>query len=318
MRWLAVTTALLALAVAACTPSGGGTAGFDTSATSDTLPPPASGPPVQLAQYCDQYTQVACGAATSCRCFDSLGGDAALCEGFMGQRCQSEVTDWVATGAVNFDATRAGQCLAAMRRIVADCALDEGDIRLFVASHCEDFLTGARRAGEPCDGSDECVEPLSCRGEVCVTLPAPGQPCREGECADDAFCDTAAVCRAQVGAGGTCAGEGDACRGDLYCDTRSDTCQLYIASGQPCGHERWACDDDLYCSDDTDLCAPYPGVGQPCADGACADGHYCAASVCRRSAAVGAACDDDAACVSDNCDDGVCAAGDSDDICAAL
>ena len=317
MRWLAVTTALLTLA-AACSPSGGGIAGFDTTAGGDTLPPPASGPPVQLTQYCDQYTQVACSTATTCHCYDALGGNASLCQAFMGQRCQSEVTDWVATGAVTFDATRAGQCLAAMRRIVADCTLDESEVGLYLASHCDDFMLGARRAGEPCEDSDECVEPLSCRGDVCVTLPTPGQPCRERECADDAFCDADDVCRAQVGAGGSCAGEDYGCRDDLYCDSRDDTCRPYIAAGQPCGHDRWACDDDLRCTDDTEVCAPYPGVGQPCADASCADDLYCAASVCRQPAAAGAPCDGDEACVSDNCDEGVCAAGAPDDICGAL
>ncbi|TNF33296.1 MAG: hypothetical protein EP329_08475 [Deltaproteobacteria bacterium] len=299
----------------ACTSSGGG----DGTWTGTALPPPASGPPVQLAQYCASYVDLACDTATSCHCYDAIGGNEALCRIFMADRCDEEVTQRVDGGAVTFNATRAGQCIAAMKRIVQDCALSDQDVLLYVASHCEDFLVGARRAGEPCDDDDECVAPMECLGDVCVVLPGPGAPCLERRCVDAAYCDEADVCQLYAGLGGPCAGHDYACGDDLYCDSRSDTCQRYIAAGGACDHAPWACDDDLRCADPTGVCAPYPGVSAACTDdGYCADPLYCdAASICRQPGPVGAACDDDDQCASDDCEEGTCAVGTAE-ICDAL
>jgi len=309
---------VLFLATSVCSSSGGGGGDVVWSDTSGV--PPASGPPVQLAQYCARYVDLACSTATRCDCYAAIGGNEALCRVFLAERCDEDVTDRVEAGDVTFDATRAGQCLAAIERAVKDCALSDQDVALYLASHCEDFLIGARHAGEPCDDDDACVPPLECRDDVCTALPGPGEACLDGyDCADEAYCDDDRVCRTYVGPGGACAGRDWVCDDDLYCDSRGDTCQPYLRAGQPCDHASWACDDDLHCVEATRVCARYPGVGAPCtADGFCDDDLWCDADDrCRQLLADGLACDDDEQCASDDCDEGTC--GDTvSEVCDAL
>ena len=331
----------LPLALARCvSSSGGGGSTGDGYSAGDTLPPPASGPPIEAAQYCDRYTELACQTAVACDCLSGIGANVALCNAYVAQQCSEAVTQRVTSGAMSYDATRAGQCFAAIKTIVADCMLSDHDVLLYLASHCEDFLAGARRAGEACQDDDECLAPLVCSGEQCVALPAVGQPCLAGTtCADGDYCDAGDVCRAEalaggpcgsagaicasdlycdsrgdtcqpyIARGGACAHSGAICGDDLYCDSRSDTCEPYIAQGGACGHATWACGDNLRCDSDSALCVPYPTVGQGCtAHGACADGLYCdALEICRQPAGIGAPCSDDEACASDNCPDSVCA-----------
>lgn len=341
-------SAVLALSLlGGCSPSGGA-GGGDGGVTSDmsteaggaTVPSPAVGPPVQVADYCARYADVACTAGLACGCLDEAGGSQSLCEAYVAADCQTEVAEPVARGALAFDAVRAGQCIAAIQRIVADCVLSDTDVELYLASHCEDFTTGRLQAGAACTDDGECVTPLECRSEACTALPIAGQPCLAGSaCADRHFCDSGHVCRAEIAADGSCEGEATGCGDDLYCDNRTSTCQPDIVLGGACAHATWACDGDLYCDDrvgtcqpyatagqscahaswacaahlkcntSTSLCEPYPGVGQSCADtsGECAPDLYCDASaVCRSPGPVGATCAHDAECQSDSCSDGVC------------
>lgn len=322
---------MLAAGQLACDAPGGGGGGVapdgwvapDTSGGYDTLPPAASGPPVELTQYCQRLGQVGCAAAQACGCLTQVGGNVGLCQTYIEGKCASEVTEPVAAGTFTFDAGKAGQCLAAEQSIIADCKIDEHDILLYLASHCEDFLVGARRSGEVCGSDDECVVPLSCYEDACTLLPVAGQPCLGGHtCDDHLYCDPDEVCRAHVGAGGSCAATSQACDDELYCDDRSETCAPYIASGQPCGHATYACADGSYCGGEGQTCRPYPGVGQSCSDshGACADDLYCDdGEVCRRPGAEGASCTEDRECTSDRCTDGRCVADPSNsDACSLL
>ena len=338
---------------------GGGAGGGDASVTHDssgdtvTLPAPAVGPAVQVTQYCDRYAQVGCAAASACGCLASVGGNLALCDAYVKGKCADEVAGPVAAGAYTFDPARAGQCLAAAQQIVADCVIDDRDVLLYLASHCEDFLAGARRAGDACADDGECLAPLACHDDVCTALPTDGRPCLDGStCADDCYCDPQDVCHTIVRSGGSCADASYACADDLYCDSRSSTCQPAIAQGQacahatyactgdrycdsrtdtcappiasglPCGHATWACADRLMCDAASETCRPYPGVGQSCANsaGSCADHLYCDdAAVCRQAGPNGAACTSDDACLSENCDGGACASStDLSEVCSLL
>lgn len=321
-----VAGSLLSIALAASwfacdAPGGGGGGGGathpdgwvapDTSHDTVSLPPPAAGPPVEVAQYCAQVAQVGCQAALACGCMTLVGGNAALCDAYLRGKCDTDVTQPVAAGAYTFDAAKAGQCLAAARVVVADCAIDDHDVLLYVASHCDDFLAGARRSGDACQDDGECVAPLSCFGDVCIALPGDGAGCLGGTtCADGCYCDALTVCRAEVPAGGSCRDASYACADDLYCDTRTSTCQPYVARGQACAHATYACDDDLFCDAASGTCMLYPEAGASCAasSGSCADDLYCDdAAICRRPGQAGAPCSADEACASDVCNEGTCA-----------
>ena len=336
--------------LAACDVGGGGGGDSDVRWTPDATVPPASGPPVALDAYCAQYTTLACDTAERCDCLSDFGATRAMCRAFVAESCADDVTRPVAAGTFTFDPARAGRCLAAMATIASDCALSERDVLLFDASFCDTFLVGARRAGEVCDDSDECLDPLRCHEDRCVALPGAGAPCLSGaRCADAHFCDATGTCRAQLPLGSPCAAAPSGCASDLhcdavsglcaadipaggacgqapswcdsglYCDARSSVCAPYVAAGGECAHARWACAGALRCDEATSRCTPYPGAGQPCSpEGLCAGELFCGAgAVCRAPVGLGAACDDDRACASDACDGGKCVEAPSE-MCSLL
>jgi len=262
------------------------------------------GGPIPLESYCTRYASVTCDAAARCDC---LGGiPVELCRTFQRSECADDVEAPVRAGRRSFDAAAAGDCLAAIGRIIGDCSLDGDDW----PGPCDRMFVGLVAAGGDCTDDLDCRAGLECWSDLCTALPREGTACLDGSyCATDHFCGGGGLCHAVRRAGGACPEGGEACADDLYCDTRTDVCAPYVASGGACGHASWACDDDLYCSPATSTCRPVPGVGGDCADssGDCAEGAYCdALMTCRARLPAGASCADSEHCLSDDCVGGFC------------
>lgn len=189
------------------------------------------------------YAEAACGSFE--RCLGPLAGV------LFGGDCTTELTrrseqgglplwhEAIADGRLEYDGKAARRCVDALE-----------------AATCESFsLTNAE-----CDA-------------VFVGSAAVGAPCSFGdECASGAYCDLDAscpgVCRALVGAGGTCDRD-EACSGDLACE---GTCVSPAGAGAPC-------DED---------------AGDRCRDGLLCLGGTCGTIAEALTLAVGATCDPEA------------------------
>ena len=132
-------------------------------------------------------------------------------------------------------------------------------------------------------GSDECLEGAICDSNddgtrTCRALPALGEPCVQGKCADlGASCDhTLGVCVKIHAEGEACdpSGQG-ACGLSLRCDPDRKTCERMTAGG-PCS---------------------FGPFGHDCLPGA-----YCQDFTCELQQANGASCESALACQSVHCD----------------
>jgi hypothetical protein len=228
-------------------------------------------------------------------------------------------------GAVTYDATAGGTCLA---RFAADpCGLGTlpRDPTVFdVLAACAGALTGRLPLGAACVATIECGAGLSCDGASlgcggkCATQAsaAPGSPCaRYADCEvgpASLWCDTmAGVCAAGVDAGSGCgllpAGI-TACAPGLWCDAVSSaaagTCRSPGGAGSPC-NDLGGCEASLHCEGYAPT-APDAGLGScalPGDAGAacelssdCAPGLVCVAGACGLPFGVGVRCNSDAYC----------------------
>jgi hypothetical protein len=268
-----------------------------------------SSAPVPLEAFCQRYAEITCKAADKCGCLTDL--TRAYCPSFQLSSCQDDVDDKVSSGKYDYDAAKAGSCLAATAAVISDCSV-EGDS---LPDSCDQIAVGKVPAGQACSSGSECAPGLDCIDDRCAVLPGTGEAClAEHYCAKGHYCGSDNICHPYVTSGGPCADSASVCAEKLYCDSRSSTCQPYLGAGDGCAHDGAVCGDDLYCSPSSHTCRAYPGKGGDCADsdGVCADGYYCDSTEhCAARQPEGASCSEDWECASDDCTQGQCAAGGS-------
>jgi hypothetical protein len=143
--------------------------------------------------------------------------------------------------------------------------------------------------GEACLDGYGCAAGLFCNGTVCAQPPLAGEPCPQGVCAQDLFCDwNINQCIAPpAGVGQPCPwGE---CAWGLWCDQSQvpeGECLEVKALAEPCtGHSQ--CESG-YCP--KGYCLPRPELGEDCSQTqACASGLVCNGSTCQLAQARGPA-----------------------------
>jgi hypothetical protein len=259
--------------------------------------------PIPFDAYCDRYVEFACSTALRCNCLSGYSEE--LCRSYLMPECENDIEEPVRSGKMAYDEVEAGNCLAGLKSVAADCSTD-GDHE---PDACDRFLIGQLTVGQDCEDDEECTPGLDCYESVCRDLPKDGQACLEfGTCASNHFCGTDNLCHTYRARGESCADQA-VCDDDLYCDNRTYTCESYLGANQSCAHASWSCGDDLYCSDLSTTCRPYPGQGGDCADshGTCADDHYCSSDdTCQKQKPDGQPCSEDRECMSNDCEGGNC------------
>lgn len=106
--------------------------------------------------------------------------------------------------------------------------------------------------GDACTGGWDCTYGTRCDGAKCAELPAVGELCHEGGCADGAICRNN-DCIAQVGVGGACSSH-DECAEGTHCD--APTCAADLPAGASCDpNDYYAC--ATFCHETTLTCGVY-------------------------------------------------------------
>ena len=176
------------------------------------------------------------------------------------------------------------------------------------AGVCEERVT-ALPLGAACDATHACVDDITC-GEAgrCEPRALAGEPCRaEAACAFGLACIgatelQAGTCRALPAIGepcpyGRCAEVGATCA--------QGTCAPLGLGGAPCTSGA-ACSPFLHCDLATRACADLPGLGARCAGaGRCAGEAWCDGTTCQAPLETGAPCAADNECATvDECAEG--------------
>lgn len=293
---LIISSLLAITALVACPASDGGAATESNAAT----------------LFSNQY----CAYAFSCECEDYGYPDEEFCRGSVydevnllireGQRANLIFDQECFEGFLASDAN--GECEPPTTSFDDDDAAEE-------CFYCE-IYHGTVAEGEPCQETgyfDDCAKGTYCSDGVCIdpcATAAVGEPCtNEGgyliECDPGASCDyETEICVALPAVGEPC--DSVSCVEGAYCNLES-TCEVLPKLGEICSFQ---CEGSLVC--DVGLCAVPPVEGEPCPTGQCAENLYCDTETddwaCRSYADVGEPCDDDFDCTSVSCDDGVCTA----------
>jgi hypothetical protein len=215
--------------------------------------------------------------------------------------------------AVAYDANAAGECLAALRSVLAAC----GDADTVDSDACSRMYVGSKPAGAACTESEECAAPADgyayCSesvvamgvdggvsggaSSVCVVeLPtvhgALGQSCSL-TCASDASGESCSSSFSASTDGGASMGAANvACytNDGLYCSS-AYTCQKLSEVGGSCDGYA-GCVSTAYCDSTTNLCAVRGEPGATCSGWlSCVDTAFCGATgVCEAKKADGQPC----------------------------
>lgn len=274
--------------------------------------PSAVATPIAFADYCDRYAQMTCDVARTCDCLAGTGH--ATCVTYQTVACREDVEPPVEEGRRRWDAAAAGQCLAELEAIAADCSLSDA----YWPEACDAMEVGIVPANGACESDRDCAGGLACAGGVCRTLPGDGEPCdAEYGCADEDFCGDDGLCHAYRGPGGACPEGSRACADELTCNPSTETCEPYRGEGESCADAPSACDSELGCAPATQTCEPYPSAGASCVEtDRCREGVYCGADgLCHDEKVEGVACAGDDECATGHCDGQRCAA--ESDVCSA-
>lgn len=193
------------------------------------------------------------------------------------------------------------------------CSID-GDCRTGLYCKLSPFMPNAGQCanfgsqGAPCENDKQCLQGLHCLSQMCRVLPAPGDPCAQGQCAEAAYCDPAAtsdggVCLARKQEGALCA-EGE-CQSLLVCDPLRGTCEkARLSSGEPCSLAQ-QCPAGQVClganARTLGLCMPPQLENAPCGTHLDCQAHLACQTAdggltCQRRVAEGRSCDSERLC----------------------
>ena len=227
-----------------------------------------SGGPASLQDYCRAWADTECPAVQRCHPaeFAAVGGDAG-CSLVQDRRCNEELAPWVGAvtvGRAAYDPLLARGCL----EVRADLACDQPD-----PSPCDQFLTGAVTAGQPCGQDIECARGLFCSGGP----------------------DSCGLCVQRAGEGGACWGP-TSCQNHLRCV--EGLCQATLSTGALCAADPGRCPEGTVCAGAYPPLAScvLPGlVGADCTTVPCSAGLTCVTTVtgqtCSRPLDQGEPCD---------------------------
>ena len=252
--------------------------------------------------------------------------------------CQGvgELVAAVQSGAVAYDASKAGQCYAAFMSDPCHFGFFWGYPTIFdVFAFCPGTVTPKQKAGQPCVDSHECTSGLYCLKTAfgvcpgtCTAKAQQGESCASGQlCADGLYCQ-GTLCQSPAKAGDSCedlAGcnwgsleckDGQICDGNIWCDLSVKQCKAGVHEGGTCGTVLGTgtgtsyfptCAINLWCDSTsalvTGVCRNKSASGGPCiASGGCQDGLHCDGYVSSGSSASYGTCVGPAAAGS-NCDE---------------
>lgn len=129
--------------------------------------------------------------------------------------------------------------------------------------------------GSACFSFLGCGAASRCIQGACVALPAAPNPCLNGECAPNAFCD-GTVCAVRRALGGACQSR-EECAAGLFCNS-NDQCAAQIAVNGSCATQTSGCVESAHCA--AGVCRANRSVGGPCQqDRECLAGLACDAVV---------------------------------------
>jgi hypothetical protein len=191
-----------------------------------------SSDPVPLEQLGRRTGEVMCGKMAECctaaEFMDEVGvanesACNALFGGFIDGFLTPVLVDSVEAGRLVYHGDRFAACLEAMAEM--SCAELHGGMADDLGfAGCDDPFEGQVADGEACANDVDCVSD-HCSGDsvdldgnpmlgTCGREPGAGDPCDDGECADDAWCDrttATATCRAPLPDSSTCSSD-DQCQ----------------------------------------------------------------------------------------------------------
>jgi len=333
----------LLFAVSACgddSPITHDDAGIDagTDAATDAGPDATPAGPVALADLPDALEAAVCGFEVRC----GLMPDQATCAEIFDPATTDipQLAAFVTAGTIQYDAAKAGDCLAAYRD--AACTWNRDGIG--PAAVCADVFEGDKAPGVDCFLDEECTDVSICETQACAggcckgvcklkeTPVAIGADCKVAPCEAGAYCRYAstgtAICTAAVAVGGSCDAV-DACADGAVCHFAANgqgSCVALVAAGASCDpavdEPSGACAGiDRFCNPASSKCEPRGAIGAACAtDAACIEAATCTSGHCAVRPGLNDACGATAtgagACLGGlACINGSCAADATEEVC---
>ena len=179
--------------------------------------------------------------------------DAAHCERELTCFDLPELTAAAASGAVDYDPSKVGQCHEQFAKSPCTFGFFLVTPSIYdVLQFCPGTLTPKSKAGASCSANGECSAGLycykgadySCPG-TCKAFSQQGEDCTgSGRCADGLTCNSSHQCVPQDAAGSSCTNfcnysvtcpEDQVCPTDIWCDVAAGKCQTGRLEGEPCG-----------------------------------------------------------------------------------
>lgn len=272
-------------------------------------PASATGDPIAIESFRDEFEKAQCEYAVRC----GFMPDQAVCRAvdtedqallqLLADVVFNKVTFDGAAARACVDATKAQGCeaLASVYKKVADACTGVFEGSVAEGGAC---LVGDECAGGNCDLTMCMGNGACCMGECAKPLNpvAVGGDCAMAPCVESAYCETiddgmggiTATCKARVKNGQPC-DSANACEEGLRCDVGGDgNCYVLSKEGQPCNPnlQNGAClRVDNWCSTTEKVCAKLPLPGEPCTDKMVCMGHaYCDGVTCQVRALEGQDC----------------------------
>lgn len=273
-------------------------------------PAPATGGPISIEAFRDEYKKAKCEHDVRC----GFMPDQAVCLAVEteNQALLQTVAD-VVFGTVTYDGAAARTCVDAIRAQGCEAL---AAVAKTVTTACAGVFKGTVAEGGACLVENECVADATCDLSMCmgsgaccigecVKRAAPvavGGDCSTDPCVESAYCETVddgmgnvtATCQARVKNGQPC-DSANACEEGLRCDVGGDgNCYVLSKEGQPCNPnlQNGAClRVDNWCSTTDKVCAKLPAPGEPCTDKMeCIGYAYCDGVTCQVRALEGQDC----------------------------
>jgi hypothetical protein len=186
---------------------------------------------------------------------------------------------------------RNGPCVSASECAEESvCGFDPSCADMCCVGACR-VLAQPLELGEPCGGNTPCAVDLFCDSDpntgmstVCKASPTLGQPCPNGVCAGEAYCDysgDALTCRARKAEGELCNG-GNECEQPGVCQYNdvdwTGRCYRPRDEGEACdpdGYDAQCIRVDNTCHLVDRVCVPLPGKDDYCPRNECAGDFFC-------------------------------------------
>ncbi|MEE2904444.1 MAG: LamG-like jellyroll fold domain-containing protein [Myxococcota bacterium] len=161
-------------------------------------------------------------------------GTSELCISFradVGQSCGTVATG-LCRGRLQCVGSTTRSCRepAALGQTCDDQQVNAPACNIYLSEVCDNSRCVAANwvtVGDSCVGPNECDVNSTCNTNtrVCDALPVAGQPCLQGRCSPDHYCDSSQICRADVPVGSACTATSE-CQPSKYCV--NNVCQDFV------------------------------------------------------------------------------------------